>query len=101
MSIIKINLNNKVFDLFCEDGQEKSALTIAESLDRKIAEIKTSSPHASYELLLVMTALSLEEKLKNYESLSENASGKAETEEFAKTLTEIAGYLENLAKKIG
>lgn len=104
MSIVTITLNNKNYQLSCENGQEKSLLDLAEKLNQRIDGIKLSNNYASYELILVMTALSMQDHIENLEKkiakTSDYSSGDEE-EKFAQSLTEIAGYLENLAKKIG
>ena len=70
----------------------------------KIAEIKLGSPTASFELLLVMASLNAQAEIANLtEKLNKNGFQKnhPDEEKFAETLTTIAGYLENLARKMG
>ena len=103
MSIITINLNNKNFQLSCNEGSEEQLYSLASRLNEKIIEIKRANPTASFELLLVMTALSIQDQVQNMSSKLGKLSAEKnheEEEEFARTLSTIAGYLENLAKKI-
>jgi len=104
MSIVTIALNNKNFQLLCNDGSENQLIELARKLDEKIAEIKTANPASSFELLLVMSALSLQDQTQNFNNKLDKINGSKnndEDEKFAETLSTIALYLENLAQKIG
>jgi cell division protein ZapA len=102
MPIVTISLNNKNFQLSCNDGAEGQLLKLAGKLNDKILEIKASNPYASFELLLVMAALSIQDALQSASSkLAMPGEKKSEDEEkFAETLSTIAGYLEELARKL-
>lgn len=104
MSIVTISINNKNFQLSCLDGQEEALINLAATLNEKILEIKKHSPAASPELLLIMVALSLQDKVQTMSAklmnVTENSPNIQEEEKFAQTLSTIAGYLENLAKKM-
>lgn len=66
--------------------------------------MKNSNPSASFELLLVMTALQMQDKLTELESkmgIKSDMVMAHESEKFAETLSTIAEYLESLAHKIG
>lgn len=97
MPIVTIKINGKNFDLSCGEGEEAALTKLAQNLDLRLSKLKASNPYASYELLLLMAALSLEEKL-SFGAPAEAPGG--ESEEFSQTLSEIAGYLEKLAKKV-
>jgi len=106
MSIVTITLNNKNFQLACNDGDgsEEQLRNLAALLNEKIIEIKHANPSASFELLLVMTALSLQDQIQVLTpklGVASSAKNNYEDEKFAETLSTIAHYLENLAKKIG
>ncbi|MGI4775598.1 MAG: cell division protein ZapA [Janthinobacterium lividum] len=104
MSIVTITINNKNFQLSCSDGSEEQLYGLASRLNERIVEIKKENSTASFELLLVMAALSTQDQVHALSSrLGKLSSGKEneEEEKFAETLSTIAQYLENLAKKIG
>lgn len=103
MSIVTITLNNKNFQLACNEGEEAQLITLASNLNNKMLEMKIASPTASHELLLVMTALSIQDQLESLTTKLGKIKGDNdinEGEKFAETLSTIAQYLENLAKKI-
>lgn len=103
MSIVTINLQSKQFQLACSPDSEKQLLTLASELNKTLSKMKEANPSASFELLLVMTALSAEDRIMTLESeLGRSAGdpGMQDNQQFAETLNTIAGYLENLAQKI-
>ena len=103
MSIVTITLNNKNFQLSCDDGAEEQLKNLAASLSSRMLEIKQSNSSASFELLLVMAALSIQDQLESVTAKFGHIQGdknSGEEEQFAETLSTIAQYLENLAKKI-
>jgi cell division protein ZapA (FtsZ GTPase activity inhibitor) len=104
MSIVTITLNNKNFQLACSPESEEQLKSLAAEIDKRVMEMKAANPSASSELLLVMTTLAMQDHIMTLESkLGENPndSPSQNNEEFAETLSTIASYLENLAKKIG
>lgn len=103
MSIVTITLNNKNFQLSCDEGAEEQLKNLAASLNTRMVEIKSVNSSASFELLLVMAALSIQDQLESVNAKFvhvENDKNSNEGEQFAETLSTIAQYLENLAKKI-
>lgn len=104
MSIVTISINNRNFQLACLDGQEEALVKLAAKLNEQILEMKKHSPAASSELLLIMVALGLQDEIQTMSakltSIAENSPNIQEEEKFAQTLSTIAGYLENLAKKM-
>ncbi|MFY9589210.1 cell division protein ZapA [Rickettsia endosymbiont of Halotydeus destructor] len=104
MSIVTITLNNKNFQLCCNDGGEQELFNLAAKLNDKITEIKLVNPTASFELLLVMASLGIQSEIQNLIEKFDRTDIKRtnnDEEKFAETLTTIAKYLENLAQKMG
>lgn len=105
MPLVHITLGSKTFSLSCSDGSQQELVILGAKLNERFTRIKKANLSASFELLLVMLALSLEEEVQNLSNKVANIHNHkipiAEEEQFAETLSTIAGYLENLAKKIG
>jgi len=104
MSIVTITLGTRSFNLSCDSGSEEQLLQLSEKLGERIINIKSANPAASFELILVMTALGLQDQIQNLQvklNKQDNSNDSVDEEKFAETLSTIAGYLENLAKKIG
>lgn len=99
MSVITITLDNKQFQLACEDGEESSLHDAVEKLSRKVAEARETSPRAATELLLIFCALGLQDENTELRTKLES-SGYSEDEKISETLSTIASYLDELAKKI-
>ena len=59
MSIITITLNNKNFKLSCPEENKEQLVVLSERLDLELEKIQENNPSASFELLLVITALGL------------------------------------------
>lgn len=105
MTIVTITLNNKNFKLYCNDGSEESLYSLATIVSDKMALLKSANQSTTFELLLVLTALSLQEEINNLQDKSashalEPTVDSNERAQFAETLSSIATYLENLARKI-
>ena len=103
MSIVTVTLNKRSFQLYCNNGDEELLLSLAAKLDNKITEIKLVNPAASFELLLVIASLNAQAEIASLtERVNKNSFQKNHHDErkFAETLTTIAGYLENLARKM-
>ena len=49
MSIVTVTLNNKSFQLYCNNGDEEELLSLANKhSDDKMAEIKLGDPHGLF-----------------------------------------------------
>ena len=59
MSIVTITLANKHFKLACSDESKPHIEKLAEKLDLELGDVSKGNPSASFEMLLVMTALGL------------------------------------------
>ncbi|PCJ25473.1 MAG: hypothetical protein COA94_06155 [Rickettsiales bacterium] len=100
MSIVTITLNNKTFKLSCPEDSKEHLVLLAQHLDLEIESMKTVNPSASFELLLVMTALNLmDEKQSGNEKtggeILENAN-----QNFQQLLSSLRSELNIVAKKV-
>ena len=99
MSVVTITLNNKQFQIGCNDGEESLLLSAAEKLNSKIASMKEASPRATTELLLIFAALALQDE--NLELQAKlQSTGYSDDEKISQSLSTVAKYLDDLAKKI-
>jgi cell division protein ZapA (FtsZ GTPase activity inhibitor) len=101
MSIVTITINNKKFQIGCNDGQEELVTNAASKLDEKIQTIKKVSPTASTELLLIMCALGLQDDNSTLrKQLGKGEIDNPDAEVLSQALTSISRHLENIANKI-
>lgn len=102
MSIVTITINNKNFQIGCNDGQEELVQNAAKKLDEKLQAIKEGGINASTELLLIMCALGLQDDNSNLRSqLGKGEIDNPDAEKLSQTLTAVSAGLENIANKIG
>lgn len=104
MSLITITLGNKNFQLAVSDESKGELDSLTSKLNDALTQIRKANPSASFDLLMVILALSLQEQIQDLShriTKIDSGSVPHEEEKFAETLTTIAGYLENLARKIG
>ncbi len=100
MKIVTITINNKPFQIACNEGEERRVEEAANAITQKLADLKTSSPSSSNDLLLVIVALSLQDKLTSLESNLNKTTDSNDDEKISETLSTMARYLETIAKKI-
>lgn len=100
MSIVTIKVNNKNFDLYCPEENKATLIRVAEKLNNEIDNMRKANPSASFELLLVMTALKLQD-----DKISQPDQGGASmledvNREFQSLLGSISGQLQTVMSKI-
>lgn len=99
MSVVTITLNNKHFQIGCNDGEESLLQSAAEKLQHRLEAMRLESPKATTELLLIFCALALQDE--NTELCTKlDSTGYSDDEKISETLSTIANYLDELAKKI-
>ncbi len=108
MQILTIEIGGKSFKVACNPGDEERLFSAARVIDKMFQELKEYSPHASNELLFVMCALQLQDKIVGLEEEVANG-GKIESdlavkgntsEQVTQTLSEVTTILEGLASQI-
>ena len=99
MSIVTITLAGRNFKLSCSEVSKPHVEKLAEKLDLELGKISKSNSSASFEMLLVMTALGLmdERHLKTKESAGEVLE-KTEKDHH-KQLSALFDELKNVANK--
>jgi cell division protein ZapA (FtsZ GTPase activity inhibitor) len=99
MSIVTINLSNKSFKLYCPEENKEALIRVAEKLDNEIDKMRVSNPNASFELLLVMTALNLQDERQSQLNQSGGQILENANKDFQNTLSSIFSELETVANK--
>lgn len=100
MAIVTLAISGKHFQIACNDGEEERLKSAAAILSDRIDHLKSASPKAGSELLLIMCALGLQDEVATLRDKLAKAGDSGEDERVAETLSTIAGYLESLAKKV-
>lgn len=100
MSIVTIILDNKQFKLACSEESKAKIESLAEKLDNSISDIKKSNPTASFELAVIITALSLMDDKNSKVQESGGEVLKQANSDFQKSLSAISSELKTVAKKL-
>lgn len=100
MAIVTLAISGKNFQIACNDGEEERLQSAASILSNKMDHLKSASPKASAELLLIMCALGFQDEVVTLRDKLVKMGDTGEDEKVAETLSTIAGYLESLAKKV-
>ena len=103
MSVINVKVGTRSYQIACEDGQEKNLMSTADIIDKKLDGLSRQLRTGNESLLLVMTALMVQDEFNEYKKkyeLSTDAGKNKRDEEVAEVLNTISGYLENLIEKI-
>lgn len=95
MSVVTVKINNKVYQISCEPGQESILTDSAAKIDQEVGNLKNYSPTATTEYLLLLTAIKLQHQLDSKTLGKDNSNL-----ELDKLLVEITSYIESLALKI-
>lgn len=99
MSIVTIILAKRKFKLACSDDSISYVEQLSERLDSELNIISKDNPFASFEMLLVMTALSLmDEKYSKVKELGGEALIRSERENH-KQFVSIFNELKSIEKK--
>ena len=97
MATITIKLNNKIFPIACEDGQEQLVENASKELIQKLEQLKTNSPTATTEYLLLLSAISMQNELLNSKEKG-NPLREDDIRQIEKSLEEISNVLLTLDK---
>lgn len=103
MPIVTIKLHNKQFKLSCNEGQEDNLQKLVDTVNIKLSELKSENPKAPFDMLLVLLLLKLQENVNSLQFRIEkilDENNLIEQEEMSRTLSQVANYLEALAKKM-
>lgn len=79
MPKIKLNVGGRPYEIACNDGEEDHIKQLAENLNSRVVKIAKSLPIASESMLLLVTALMMEDEIGTLNSNKETAPHKDET----------------------
>jgi len=110
MPNVEFNIGNKTYNINCDAGEEAHIGELAKSVDVRFNAITKTFGSASDSLIMAITALMMEDEIKNLKengSNNKNTSSKSSEEQaqeinrtIINTLEPITKYIENLAKKV-
>jgi cell division protein ZapA (FtsZ GTPase activity inhibitor) len=95
MGKINVSINKKIFTLFCKDGEENRILSAADSFNKKLNELKSTSPSTSSDLLMTICILEIQDQLSESIKKLNNYS-----EESSQNNTQIFESIKNIESKV-
>ncbi|HCR85574.1 MAG TPA: hypothetical protein DIV86_02735 [Alphaproteobacteria bacterium] len=109
MSVVELRVGSRLYQVACENGQEPNLLRLASELDSKISNLARQMRTGNDSLLLLMTALVMQDELNDAQKKISN-DNELETrikkmtddkeKEVAELLNTISGFVESIADKI-
>jgi len=105
MSQVSITINERKYQVACDDGQEAHLTRLGDYVDKRLNELVAAVGQVGDSRLLVMVSLLLADELSDLYSENESlkggaggAGGSAKSEaEFAATIEKLAERIENIA----
>ena len=94
-----VNILNRDYQIACGDGEEKKLLELSAKLDKRLKENARLFKGANESLLIILTALTLEDYTQDLESqLSQVSTGNSKA--LDKALDELTAKVEQLIKLV-
>ena len=104
MAQVTVVINNRKYEIACDDGQEKHLTNLAQYVDGKVSDLVASVGQVGDARLLVMTSLLVADELSDvYSELSKNNEGKTDKSNkmlSATDLESITSRIQKIADKL-
>ena len=95
-SVIEIIVNNQIYKISCEEGQEEHIKNLAKFINNELEKLVSSVGQIGEARLLLMTCLIIADKLKDESSLSKSL----DHDFLLEALQKITHRVETVADKI-
>ena len=95
-SVVEISINNQIYKISCEEGQEEHILNLAKFINDELEKLVSSVGQIGEARLLLMTCLIIADKLKDESSLSNSL----DHDFLLEALQKITHRVETVADKI-
>ena len=104
MAQVTVVINNRKYDIACDDGQEKHLTNLAQYVDGKVSDLVASVGQVGDARLLVMASLLVADELSDVYSelgkVNEGKADKANTMLSATDLESITSRIQTIADKL-
>jgi cell division protein ZapA len=102
MAQVSIKINNRKYQVACDDGQEAHLSRLGNYVDKRLNELIAAVGQVGEARLLVMVSLLLTDELSDLHSEKEHNSGSAtpsarDDEEACEAIEKLAERIENIA----
>ena len=95
-SVVEISVNNQIYKISCEEGQEEHIQNLAKLINNELEKLVSSVGQIGEARLLLMTCLIIADKLKDESSLSKSL----DHDFLLEALQKITHRVETVADKI-
>ena len=95
MSIVKVKIINRDYQLACNDGAEQKLLDLVGKLDDRIQDNARKFKGANEAMLMLLTSIMLEDKLQDFQRQNQALQDRLDN-----MANEISSQIDKLANKI-
>ncbi len=101
MAQITVSINDRKYDIACDDGQEAHLKRLSEYVDKRVGELVAAVGQVGESRLLVMASLLLADELSDAYDENENLKKEnANPVKINRLEEELGGFLERLAGRL-
>lgn len=101
MAQVNVTVNNRLYEIGCDDGEEDQVRRLSQVLDRRVRELAALVGQVGEARLMLMTALTLADDLEQAQrDVAEMRQAVSAMQGEQKTATEGADALVGLAKRL-
>ena len=98
MALVEVQINQRMYQVACDDGQEAHLLKLAEDIDQRVRDLSASMGQVGDARLILMAGLLLADELT--ESLETIASMSREKVGSESANEDVGNILENTANRL-
>ena len=100
MSVVNLHIQNKVYQLSCEAGDEGRIESLAAQLNTRLQELAAHAPGSSETMQMVMLMLMMQDELNEGATTQTGSLPKDHERTVSQAMDSVSQYLENLAKQL-
>jgi cell division protein ZapA len=101
MALVNVTVNNRLYEVGCDDGEEDQVRRLSQVLDRRVRELAALVGQVGEARLMLMTALTLADDLEQAQrDVAEMRQAVSAMQTEQKTATDGADALVGLAKRL-
>lgn len=100
MSVVNLHIQNKVYQLSCEEGDEGRIEALAAQLNARLQELAAHAPGSSETMQMVMLMLMMQDEANEATTSNAGSLPKDHERTVIQAMDSVSQYLENLAKQL-
>ena len=100
MSVVNLHIQNKVYQLSCEEGDEGRIEALAGQINTRLQELAAHAPGSSETMQMVMLMLMMQDEINEGTTTQTSSLPKDHEKTVIQAMDSVSQYLENLAKQL-